>query len=58
MAPGVLDPASPPPEDLRVVPVRHPGRWVAVVVIAVLVAMLAHSLITNPGGNGTSSRVT
>lgn len=48
MAPGVLDPASPPPEDLRVVQVRHPGRWVAVVVIAVLVAMLAHSLITNP----------
>jgi polar amino acid transport system permease protein len=48
VAPGVLDPASPPPEDLRVVPVRHPGRWVAVVVIAVLVAMLAHSLITNP----------
>ena len=48
VAPGVLDPASPPPEALRVVPVRHPGRWVAVVVIAVLVAMLAHSLITNP----------
>jgi polar amino acid transport system permease protein len=47
-APELLDPASPPPEELRVVPVRHPGRWVAVVVIAVLVAMLAHSLITNP----------
>lgn len=33
---------------LRVVPVRHPGRWVAVAVIALLVAMLAHSLVVNP----------
>jgi polar amino acid transport system permease protein len=48
MAPGVIDPASPPPEQLRVVPVRHPGRWVAVAVIAVLIAMLVHSLVTNP----------
>ena len=29
-------------------PVRHPGRWVAVAVIAVLVAMLVHSFLTNP----------
>ena len=29
------------------VPVRHVGRWVAVVVIAVLVAMFAHLLLTN-----------
>lgn len=27
-----------------VVPLRHPGRWVAVAVVAVLVAMLVHSL--------------
>jgi polar amino acid transport system permease protein len=27
--------------------VRHPGRWVAVVIIAVLVAMLVHMLVTN-----------
>jgi polar amino acid transport system permease protein len=48
--PGVAQPESdsPPPEELRVVPVRHPGRWVAVVVIAVLLAMLVHSLVTNP----------
>jgi polar amino acid transport system permease protein len=39
---------EPPPEQLHVVPVRHPGRWVAVFVILVLVAMLAHSLVTNP----------
>jgi polar amino acid transport system permease protein len=40
--------AGPPAAELRVVPVRHPGRWVAVVVIAVLAAMLVHSLVTNP----------
>ncbi|MFD7503339.1 amino acid ABC transporter permease [Streptomyces sp. NPDC059850] len=40
------------PEDysaLKVVPVRHPWRWVAVAVTAVLVAQFAHGLITNPG---------
>lgn len=33
------------------VPVRHPGRWVAVAVVVVLLAMLVHSLATNPGYN-------
>ncbi|HTV12387.1 MAG TPA: amino acid ABC transporter permease [Acidimicrobiales bacterium] len=32
------------PAAARVVPVRHPGRWVAAVVILVLGAMLVHSL--------------
>src|SRR3989442_2624979 len=41
-------PAEPPAEELRVVPVRHRWRWVAIVVIAVLAAMLVHSLATNP----------
>ena len=36
------------PDSIRAVPVRHPGRWVAVVVIAVLAAMLVHMLLTNP----------
>jgi polar amino acid transport system permease protein len=35
------------PEAIRAVPVRHPGRWVAVVAIAVLAAMLIHSILTN-----------
>jgi polar amino acid transport system permease protein len=39
---------EPPAAELRVVPVRHPGRWVAVAVIAVLAAMFLHSLVTNP----------
>ena len=37
-----------PPEAIKAVPVRHPGRWVAIVVIAVLVAMFVHMLVTNP----------
>jgi len=35
-------------QELRVVPVRHPGRWVAAAGIAVLAAMLVHTLIENP----------
>ncbi|CAN5480803.1 amino acid ABC transporter permease [soil metagenome] len=48
--------AGPPPADtesnerpgrIDAVPVRHPGRWVAVAVIAVLVAMFINMLVTN-----------
>jgi polar amino acid transport system permease protein len=35
------------PEAIKAVPVRHPGRWVAVAVIAVLAAMFVHMLVTN-----------
>jgi len=37
-----------PAPPMKAVPVRHPGRWVGVAVIAVLVAMLVHSFLTNP----------
>src|SRR3954451_13914973 len=37
-----------PPEQIEAVPVRHPGRWIAAVVIALLVAMFVHMLLTNP----------
>jgi polar amino acid transport system permease protein len=37
-----------PPEPIQAVPVRHPGRWVAAAVIAVLAAMFVHMLVTNP----------
>ncbi|WIM98195.1 amino acid ABC transporter permease [Actinoplanes oblitus] len=37
------------PEAIKAVPVRHPGRWVMVGVLAVLVAMFAHLLLTNSG---------
>ena len=34
-------------EPRDAVPVRHPGRWVAVAVLAVLAAMLVHTVFTN-----------
>ncbi|HSK54392.1 MAG TPA: amino acid ABC transporter permease [Jiangellales bacterium] len=36
------------PGAVQAVPVRHPGRWVAIVVIGVLVAMAVSSVVTNP----------
>jgi polar amino acid transport system permease protein len=36
------------PDDIRAVPARHPGRWVATAVVLVLLAMLVHLLVTNP----------
>lgn len=35
------------PEEIRAVPVRHPGRWVATAAVLVLAAMLVHTLVTN-----------
>jgi polar amino acid transport system permease protein len=35
------------PDPIRAVPLRHPGRWASAAVIAVLVAMFAHMLVTN-----------
>ncbi len=35
------------PENLTVVPTRHPWRWVAIAVIAVLAAMFVNTLVTN-----------
>jgi polar amino acid transport system permease protein len=36
------------PEAIVAVPVRHPGRWVAAVILLVLAAMFVHGLIANP----------
>jgi polar amino acid transport system permease protein len=36
-----------PPEQIRAVPVRHPGRWIAAAIVALLVAMFVHMLLTN-----------
>lgn len=33
---------------IEAVPVRHPGRWIAAVVLLVLAAMMINSLVTNP----------
>ncbi|MEV0460447.1 amino acid ABC transporter permease [Catellatospora methionotrophica] len=46
--------ATPVPRDaepIKAIPVRHPGRWVAIVVIAVLAAMFVHLLVTNKAFN-------
>lgn len=37
-----------PPEPIKAIPVRHPGRWVLIVVIGVLAAMFVNSVVTNP----------
>ena len=36
------------PEDIRAVPVRHPGRWVAAIITLVAVASVGWSFLTNP----------
>ncbi|WP_405636548.1 amino acid ABC transporter permease [Streptomyces sp. NBC_00056] len=41
---GAEDPAA-----LKVVPVRHPWRWAAIVATAVLLTQFAHGFITNSG---------
>lgn len=33
------------PEEIKAISVRHPGRWVGVVVLGVLIAMLVHALV-------------
>ncbi len=36
------------PEEIRAVPLRHPGRWVATAAMLVLAAMFVHDVTTNP----------
>ncbi len=36
-----------PATDIRAVPVRHPGRWLGATVVAIALAMLVHTLVTN-----------
>jgi polar amino acid transport system permease protein len=36
------------PEDMRAVPVRHPGRWIAAAIIVVLAVAIVRSIVTNP----------
>ena len=42
------DTAPRPPAAQRVLPLRTPGRWIATAVVLVLVAQVAHGLVTNP----------
>ncbi|MFJ7965270.1 amino acid ABC transporter permease [Streptomyces sp. NPDC096324] len=40
--------ASERPAAQRVIPLRRPGRWIVTAVVLVLVAQIAHGLVTNP----------
>lgn len=42
------DPENRQVEPIQAVPVRHPGRWVGMAVIAIFAAMFVNSLLTNP----------
>jgi polar amino acid transport system permease protein len=35
------------PDEIKAIPVRHPGRWIAAAIVLLVVAVLAHSLATN-----------
>jgi polar amino acid transport system permease protein len=41
------EPGRAQPEAIKAVPVRHPGRWITIAIIAVLAAMFIHLLVTN-----------
>jgi polar amino acid transport system permease protein len=35
------------PEDIKAVPVRHPGRWIAAFIVLVIAASIVRSVVTN-----------
>ena len=39
------------PDEIEAVPVRHPGRWVAAAIVAVIAASIIRSIVTNTGPN-------
>ena len=44
----MTDMTSDRPGVIHARPVRHPWRWVAIVILAVLFAMMVSSFVTNP----------
>jgi polar amino acid transport system permease protein len=46
--PGSPEPERREPELIKAVPVRRPGRWVATIIVLLLLAILIHSFFTNP----------
>ena len=46
---ATLDNTAVRKQSIEAVPVRHPGRWVAVAVLAVLGAMFVNTVLTNDG---------
>jgi polar amino acid transport system permease protein len=39
------------PDEIKAVPVRHPGRWIAAAIVLVIAASIVRSIITNTGPN-------
>ena len=39
--------SAPRPNDIKAIPLRHPGRWVASLALLVLAAMFVHSLLSD-----------
>jgi polar amino acid transport system permease protein len=44
---NALDAAAQAPDDIKAVPVRHPGRWVAAAIVVVVAVSIVHSMVTN-----------
>jgi polar amino acid transport system permease protein len=42
----VAEPES--PDEIQAVPVRHPGRWIAAAIVAILLVAVVKSIATNP----------
>ncbi len=43
-------------DEVEVVPVRHVGRWIGALVVALVLAMLVHTVVFSKASGGTSSR--
>jgi polar amino acid transport system permease protein len=39
------------PEDIKAVPVRHPGRWIVAAIVLLFTAAIVRSIVTNTGPN-------
>lgn len=50
-APATTSARGERPGEIHAIPVRHPGRWVAVTIIAILLAMFLHLVFTNKAFN-------
>jgi polar amino acid transport system permease protein len=46
-----------PDAELTITTARHPWRWAATAVVAVLVAMAVHALVTNPAWDWPTEHV-
>ncbi len=47
MAIGPLNAPPPAAEDIKAVPVKHPGRWLAAVIVALIAVAIVHSMATD-----------